>query len=99
MNQDLQPLRLLRHRIDRLRDIYYSLLNAPVPVEDWRTWLDRFVALQAQYQAFWRELADEKLAMLLIQPEHANPKSIPFCHYSLACMYSSGCPAQDANGS
>lgn len=41
-----------------------------------KTWLDRFVALQAQYQAFWKELADEKLSMLLIRPEQGNPKGI-----------------------
>lgn len=34
-NDDLQQLRLIRNRIDRLRDVYYSLVNAPVSVEDW----------------------------------------------------------------
>lgn len=81
-------LRMIRTRVDRLRDILHSMLQyppAPLDNEWWMTcWVDRFGALAQQYKVLWRELEAllgnpanlPLLTELVVVPTVPLPKSI-----------------------
>lgn len=80
-DDDTHHLRMLRARIDRLRDILYAALNGPaVPLADWPLWCDRFGALAQQFRTLQAECAaffSRPMADMLIVPAAPAAEDLP----------------------